>query len=101
MSGNFVIYLIGYIIVVIGVAYGMSAAGLGSQWIVPVVLILAGLGIVYAMSRSQRDTASNRNASTPQQSTQIQNPPTNQGTQNQGTSSQGTQSGSAQGTTRS
>lgn len=81
MSGNFIVYLIGYIIVVVGVAYGMSAAGLGSQWIIPVVLVLVGLGIVYALSRSQRDKASDRSASTPQQSTQIQNPPSGQSTE--------------------
>ena len=79
MSGNFVIYLIGYIIVVIGVAYGMSAAGLGSQWIVPVVLILIGLGIVYALSRSQRDTAAQHQSGSSQQTTQVQSPPSDRG----------------------
>lgn len=57
MSGNFIIYLIGYIIAIIGVAYGLSAAGLAQEWIIAVVLIMAGLGIVYALSRSQRDAA--------------------------------------------
>lgn len=58
MSGNFIIYLIGYIVAIIGVAYGLSAAGLGQEWIIAVVLVMVGLGIVYALSRSQRDTAS-------------------------------------------
>lgn len=58
MSGNFIVYLIGYIVTIIGVAYGLSAAGLGQQWIIAVVLIMAGLGIVYALSRSQRDKES-------------------------------------------
>lgn len=79
MNGNFVIYLIGYIIVIIGVAYGMSAAGLGSQWIVPAVLVLVGLGIVWALSRSQRDTATRQRSSTPQQSSQVQSSPSDQG----------------------
>lgn len=83
MSGNFVIYLIGYIIVVIGVAYGMSAAGLGSQWIIPVVLVLIGLGIVYALSRSQQDRAVQSGSSAPQQTTQVQSPPPNQGGETQ------------------
>ena len=56
MSGNFVIYLIGYLIAIAGIAYGMSAAGLGQQWIIAVVLVMVGLGIVYALSRSQTDT---------------------------------------------
>lgn len=52
MSGNFIVYLVGYII---GVGYGLSAAGVGRQWILAVVLVMVGLGIVYALSRSQQD----------------------------------------------
>lgn len=55
MSGNFIVYLIGYTIAIIGVGYGLSAAGIGTQWIVAVVLVMIGLGIVYALSRSQQD----------------------------------------------
>lgn len=55
MSGNFIGYLIGYIIAIIGVGYAMNAAGIGEQWIIAVVLVMIGLGIVYALSRSQRD----------------------------------------------
>lgn len=58
MAGNFVVYLIGYIIAIIGVGYLLTAAGVGQEWIIAAVLILIGLGIVYAMSRSQRDAAS-------------------------------------------
>lgn len=57
MNANFIIYLIGYAIVVAGVAFGMDAAGLDAAWITPVVLVLIGLGIVYAMSRSEQDVA--------------------------------------------
>lgn len=63
MSGNFIVYLIGYIIAIIGVAYGLSAAGLGQEWIIAIVLVMAGLGIVYALSRSQRDQVTDRSAS--------------------------------------
>ena len=55
MSGNFIVYLIGYVIAIIGVGYGLSAAGLGSEWIIAIVLVMVGLGIVYALSRAQRD----------------------------------------------
>ena len=54
MSGNFVIYLLGYILMIVGVAYGMHAAGLGQQWIIAVVLVLAGLGITAALTRAKR-----------------------------------------------
>jgi hypothetical protein len=67
MSGTFVIYLIGYIIAIVGVAYGLRAAGIGEQWIIAAVLVMAGLGIVYALSRSQRDTHTRRAAQTPNQ----------------------------------
>lgn len=58
MAGNFIVYLIGYIIAIIGVGFLLAAAGVGQQWILAAVLILIGLGVVYALSRSQRDAAS-------------------------------------------
>ncbi len=58
MSGSFIVYLIGYIIAIIGVGYGLYAAGVQEEWIISAVLVLVGLGIVYALSRSQRDRAS-------------------------------------------
>lgn len=60
MSGSFVVYLIGYIITIIGVGYGLHAAGVGQEWIIAAVLVLIGLGIVYALQRSQRDVARRR-----------------------------------------
>ncbi len=55
MSGTFVGYLVGYIIAIIGVGYALNAAGVGQQWIIAAVLIMVGLGVVYALSHSQRD----------------------------------------------
>lgn len=55
MSGSFVVYLIGYVIAIIGVGYGLHAAGVAQEWIIAVALVLIGLGIVYALSRSQRE----------------------------------------------
>lgn len=57
MNANFIVYLIGYLLVLAGVAFGMSAAGIGGTWILVVVLIMLGLGIIYAFSRSQNDEA--------------------------------------------
>lgn len=57
MNANFIVYLLGYILVIVGVVYGMHVAGIGQRWMVVVVLIMAGLGIVYAFSRSQSDEA--------------------------------------------
>lgn len=68
MSGNFAVYLVGYILMIVGVAYGMHAAGLAQQWIVAAVLILAGLGVTAALSRSKRgdvaDARADRDRST-------------------------------------
>lgn len=74
MSGNFVVYLIGYIIAIVGVAYALSAAGLAQQWIIAAVLILIGLGIVFALSRSQQDTRA-RSSAPHQQVVNQQAPP--------------------------
>lgn len=54
MTGNFIVYLLGYILMVVGVAYAMNAAGLGQEWIIAAVLILAGLGVTAALSRAKR-----------------------------------------------
>lgn len=52
MDLTFVIYLVGYALVVAGVAFGMRAAGLSEQWVLTAVLILAGIGIIGATSRT-------------------------------------------------
>lgn len=57
MSGSFVVYLIGYTIAIIGVGYGLHAAGVAQEWIIAAVLVMVGLGIVYALQRSQRDVS--------------------------------------------
>lgn len=50
------IYLIGFVILVAGLAYGASLAGLSTQWIVVGVLVLIGLGIAMGVTRTrQRD----------------------------------------------
>ena len=51
---SFGIYLIGFLIIVGGVAYGMVAAGIPTQWVVVAALILVGAGIVTGVSRTKR-----------------------------------------------
>ncbi len=43
---NFGIYLVGYIIVIIGAAYLMHIAHVPQTWITGVVILLVGAGIV-------------------------------------------------------
>ena len=90
MSGNFVVYLIGYIIAIVGVAYALSAAGVGQEWIIAAALILIGLGIVYALSRSQRDTHSRSSAQTPNQQVVNQSSPGPESRPNETTSTRTT-----------
>lgn len=56
MDVQFVIYLLGYALIVGGVAFGMRAAGLADQWVLAVVLVLAGVGVIGAMSRTMNQT---------------------------------------------
>lgn len=53
MDKSFPIFLIGYLVLIAGVAYGMHAIGLGMQWIITAVLILAGIGIIGSLTRAR------------------------------------------------
>ena len=48
------IYIVGFIILVGGLAYGASVAGLATQWIVVGVLVLMGLGVVLGVTRTRQ-----------------------------------------------
>ena len=62
MNASFAVFLVGYLVLIAGVAYGLSAAGLGTPWIITAVLILAGVGIIGSLSRAQRSTDTTENA---------------------------------------
>ena len=50
------IFIIGFVILVAGLAYGASLAGLSPQWIGVGVLVLLGVGIAMGVTRTrQRD----------------------------------------------
>ena len=51
---SFGIYIIGFIILMIGVAYGMSTLGVSTTWIVVASLILIGLGVMMGVSKTRR-----------------------------------------------
>ncbi len=51
---SFGIYMIGFIILIAGLAYGASVAGLASTWIVVGVIVLLGLGILMGVSNTKR-----------------------------------------------
>ena len=50
------IFIIGFVILAVGLAYGASLAGVPMQWIVVGVLVILGLGIATGVTRTrQRD----------------------------------------------
>lgn len=51
----FNIYLIGYLILVVGLGLGAHLLGVSATWIGVGVIIMLGLGVMSAVSRSRRD----------------------------------------------
>jgi len=52
------IYIIGFVILVAGLAYGANLAGLSPRWIAVGVLVLLGLGIATGVTRTRQKDAS-------------------------------------------
>ena len=50
---NFAIFIIGFIILVAGLAYGASMAGMSPQWIGVGVVVLVGLGVVMGVTKTR------------------------------------------------
>jgi urea transporter len=53
MSSSFGVYLVGFIIVVIGLALGAHLAHVPSMWIGVGVICLVGIGILSAVKKTQ------------------------------------------------
>jgi hypothetical protein len=58
MSSSFGIYLIGFIILIIGLALGAHLAGAPTTWIAVGVICLLGIGILSAVKKTQAKTSS-------------------------------------------
>jgi hypothetical protein len=50
---SFALYVVGFLVVIGGLAYGAHLAGLGTQWIAVGAVVLLGIGIVTAVSRTR------------------------------------------------
>ena len=50
---NFAIFIIGFVIVIAGLAYGASMAGMSPQWIGVGVAVLVGLGVVMGVTKTR------------------------------------------------
>jgi hypothetical protein len=51
---NMTIYLIGIVLLIVGLAWGASVAGMSPTWIAIGSLVLLGLGIAASVSRTRR-----------------------------------------------
>ena len=47
---SFAIYLLGFVILIGGLAYGASMAGLSTQWIVVGALVVLGMGVALPLT---------------------------------------------------
>ena len=56
MSSSFGVYLIGFIILTIGLALGAYLAGAPPTWIAIGVVVFLGIGILMAVTRTQAKT---------------------------------------------
>lgn len=50
---SFVLYVIGFLIVIAGVAWGLVRAGLPTVWVIIASVILFGLGILTGVTRTR------------------------------------------------
>ena len=57
MNTYFLVYLLGYGLMIVAVWFGLDAAGVAQTWKLVAVLFLLGLGIIYAFSQAQTDSA--------------------------------------------
>jgi hypothetical protein len=55
---NFIVYLIGTLLVVAGLAYGASRVGISNVWIIAGALVIIGLGLMGGIVKTrQKDPA--------------------------------------------
>jgi hypothetical protein len=50
---SFAIYLVGFVILLVGVLWGMSVAGVPTLWMGIAALILLGIGIITGVSHTR------------------------------------------------
>jgi hypothetical protein len=50
---SFALYIVGLFVLVGGIAWAMVAAGVSSTWIAIACLVVAGIGIMMAVSRTR------------------------------------------------
>ena len=56
---SFGIYLVGFVVLICGLAYGAHLAHVPTQWIAVGVIVLAGLGILSGVAHTRQRDPSN------------------------------------------
>jgi hypothetical protein len=51
---SFALYLVGYVVMIAGLGYGAYLAHVPQHWIAVLVLVLVGLGILTAVTRTRQ-----------------------------------------------
>ena len=51
---SFGLYLVGFIILSVGVLFAASILGVGNQWLAVIGMVLLGLGVITGVSRTRR-----------------------------------------------
>jgi len=60
---SFMLYVVGFLIVIGGVAWGLMRAGVPTTWVIIASIVLFGVGILTGVSRTRsRDLPSNPDA---------------------------------------
>jgi hypothetical protein len=54
---SFGIYLIGFIVLSVGILFGASILGVGNQWIAVIGLVLLGIGVITGVAKTRRPDA--------------------------------------------
>lgn len=54
---SFALYLVGFIVLSIGVMFAASILGVGNQWLAVIGLVLLGLGVITGVSKTRRRDA--------------------------------------------
>ena len=55
---SFGLYLLGYLLVIVGLTYGATLMHVPARWITAIDIILAGIGIVTAVKATRQKDAS-------------------------------------------
>lgn len=50
---SFGLYMVGFIVLILGIAYGAHLANVPAQWIAVAVIVMAGIGILSGVTRTR------------------------------------------------